>query len=599
MRQPFPCGASTRSMVELFLLWTTSDRYELFGRRGDAINLRSETSIVCGDLMKENAALRAIQRRWWIVVFFAVLGAVVGALPEPEKVEEQVRTFTATHTLLLNDTSDQSGTSVVSPNQVTLFVGTGEVPLRAAETLGFEGNPATLASQVKSEFDFSNGALTITANGTDADRVVLVTDTFADGLVSYLAERQDVTYQERLAASIERLSELEIQLTDLTRELARDEDDPVLKAQQSAISRQYSVAFEQSDELATSPPVIGFTTLERAQAVETTDRGLGAPKSRASRAMLGAIVGATLGLGLAMLLGLADRRIRSKEQAEDALGLRAQVLIPKVRTKDRDQLIIDPRRHDGLSDAYRTVRNVVTFTHGPKQEDERAPVTLVVSPSAGDGKTSMSANLAAALAEAGKRTVLINADFRRPRLSTVFGPEAEAPLPFMLEDVESLGGPMLLNRTGVSHLRVLDLSRVDAPAGKLVRVTADKLDEISRMCDHIVIDTSPIGATAEVLDLVPYADAIVMTVRVGNSTVSRAQRAAALLRELTSVPMILAVGGLKSEKSEYDEYSDDRLAVVNKPRRRWSRPSATSEADGSAKDPTGEQEMQLDFDSVE
>jgi hypothetical protein len=86
--------------------------------------------------MKENSALRAIQRRWRIVVLFGGLGAVFGALPEPEKVEEQVRTFTATHTLLLNDTSDQSGTSVVSPNQVTLFVGTGEVPLRAAFEIG-------------------------------------------------------------------------------------------------------------------------------------------------------------------------------------------------------------------------------------------------------------------------------------------------------------------------------------------------------------------------------------------------------------------------------------------------------------------------------
>ena len=169
----------------------------------------------------------------------------------------------------------------------------------------------------------------------------------------------------------------------------------------------------------------------------------------------------------------------------------------------------------------------------------------------------------------------------------------------MLEDVESLRGPMLLNRTGVPHLRILDLSRVDAPAGKLVRVTADKLDEISRMCDHVVIDTSPIGATAEVLDLVPYADAIVMTVRVGNSTVSRAQRAVALLRELTSVPMLLAVGGLKSEKSEYDEYSDDRLNPRPARRRWWRRSSATADGDVLSKDPTNEQEMQLDFEPAE
>jgi Mrp family chromosome partitioning ATPase len=403
-----------------------------------------------------------------------------------------------------------------------------------------------------------------------------------------------------LAAALERLTTLESQLTELTRELARDVEDPILNAQQSAIARQYSVAFEQSDDLATSPPVIGFTTLERAQAVETTDRGLGAPTSRASRALLGAIVGAALGLGLAMLLGLADRRIRSKEQAEGALGLRAQVLIPKVRGADRDQLVIRANRHDPLTDAYRTVRNVVSFTHGQKEPDGPARVTLVVSPSAGDGKTSLSANLAAALAEAGQRTVIINADFRRPRLSTVFGPDAEQPLPFMLEDVEILDGTAMLNRTGIDRLRVLDLSNVDAPAGELVRATVDKLEGIAHVCDHIIIDTSPIGATAEVLDLVPYADAIVMTLRIGNSTVQRAQRSVALLRDLTSVPMLLVLGGMKAEKSEYDEYSDDRVKPARTPRRRWRRSSATKgDGDVASEDLTNEDEFQLDLDSVE
>src|SRR4051812_43061283 len=106
--------------------------------------------------MNNTSPLSAVRRRWWIVVLMAMAGGILGALPQPEKVEEQVRTFSATHTLLLNETVDEtSSASAISPQQVTLFVTTGEVPERVSKAIGYDGNPATLASQVTSAFDFS------------------------------------------------------------------------------------------------------------------------------------------------------------------------------------------------------------------------------------------------------------------------------------------------------------------------------------------------------------------------------------------------------------------------------------------------------------
>lgn len=517
--------------------------------------------------MKDNPALGAIRQRWWILVVFLAIGAVLGALPEPQQVAEQERTFTATHTLLLNDTSDQEVASTISPGQVTLFATTGEVPQRAAASLEFSGNAATLASQVTPAFDFTNGALTISATGTDATRTEQIADTFADELVAYLAERQDVVYQERLARSLDRVSELEEELVTISQDLARSPEDPVLLSQQSAISRRYAVAFEQSQTLEASPPAVGFTTLQRAQAVETTDRGLGAPRSRMSRGVLGGIVGVLVGFGVVVLLGVLDRRIRTREQAEDALDLRARVLIPKVRDRERDQLVVRADRHDALADSYRTLRNVVGFVLGPEVRD-RAPIVMVVSPSPGDGKTSLAVNLAAASAESGRRTVLINADFRRPRLAGVF--EAiggEQPLPFMLEDVNRLTAKTLLTNSGIDRLKLLDLSRVSADAGELVRSSAGKLDEVAAIADAVFIDTSPIGATAEVLDMLPHADAIVIVARVGHTTIAQAQRSIAILRDLTTVPILLALGGLKDQGTSYDEYSD-RLKPGRENRRR-------------------------------
>jgi Mrp family chromosome partitioning ATPase len=504
--------------------------------------------------MNNTSALGSVMRRWWVPVLLAVIGAVAGALPEPERVEDQIRTFTATHTLLLNDSENiQFSNPAVSPNQVPLFVTTGEVPARAAEALGFDGNPASLASQVNSEFAFDTGALTITTTQTDAAFAESVADAFADELVLYLAERQDLVYQNRISATLERLSALEVELNSLTQELGRDPENPVLQAQQSAVSRQYSVAFEQSEELAANPPLLGFTTLQRAQAVEITDRGLSAPTSRSSRALIGAVVGLALGVGIALLLGRVDRRLRTRDQAEEITDLRARVLIPRVKDPDRDRLVVAAGRHDPLSDSYRTVRNVVGFVLSGREPSDQAPVTLVVSPGPGDGKTSLAVNLAAAFAETGQRTALVNTDFRRPRMSQALGLPTQH-LPFLPEDLPVLDTRALLSKTDRAGLVMMDLSAIDGSPSDLVRGTTDKLGEICRIADTVVIDTSPVGATAEVLELVPHADVILVTIRLGHTTIQAAQRTVGILRDLTRVPILLVITGAKQERVGYYEY---------------------------------------------
>ena len=529
--------------------------------------------------MNNFSPLGSLRRRWWVIVLMAIIGAIFGALPQPENVEEQVRTFSATHTLLLNnEVSEQASASAISPQQVTLFVTTGEVPARVAAEIGYDGNPASLASQVTSIFDFNTGALTISTTGEDAARTELITDTFADELNSYLAGRQDEIYEERLAAALERLSELETELNDITFEVASDPESPTLLAQQGAISRQYSVAFEQSELLQANPPLLGFTTLQRAQAVETTDQGLGAPTSRSSRALLGALVGAALGAGVALLLGQLDRRLRTREQAESIMDMRARVMIPKVRDNDRDQLVVARGRHDPLSDAYRTVRNVVGFVQGPAEPNGRARVTMIVSPGPGDGKTSLEANLAAAMAENGQRTILVNTDFRRPRLASALGAEAMTPLPFMLEDLPTLDAKSLLNKTDRSHLLLMDLSTIEGSAGELVRATIEKLPALGELADSIVIDTSPVAATAEVLELIPHADAIVVVARVGGTQISAAQRTIAILRDLATVPMILVLGGMKLDKANYYEYTDRQGGGPSFPWWRRSKPAEKQES---------------------
>lgn len=531
-----------------------------------------------------------------MVVSLLALGVAIGALPRPSTTVDAVTTWQANHTLLLSNTSPTQNiySDPVTFNQLQLFAVTGEVPKRAAQKLGFAGEPAALAAQVTVQVDQSTGAVRIGTRQGTADEAVLVADTFAEELTSYLSERQDNLRSLRLAAALEQVEALEREITPLQQQVASNPDDAILRSRLDALSREYSVAYESYRQLQQDQGQLQLTTLERAQAIAITDRGLSAPRSRTSRGLLGGVVGGAAGVGAALLLARADRRVRTRSQAEAIVGVRSHVSIPA--SKDRaNELVVRPGRHDPLSDAYRTLRSVVAFVEaGAAKAEGRVPVVLVVSGSSGDGKTSITANLAAAFVESGTRTVAVNTDFRRPALTQrLIGRKAEA-MGFAADELSTIPLSIALARTQYEGLVVLDLAGNRASPGELARVTAARLPEfVTLSAGMIVVDTSPVGVTAEVLELVPSADVIVMAVRVDHTMVDAVQRTVDTIRGLSHAPLLLAMVGEKAERIGYYEYAgwlDHGLADLQaahadkqpdangrrRPERRLGRRSSTS-----------------------
>jgi len=527
----------------------------------------------------------ALRRRWWIVVLLAAVGLLLGALPNPTTTADAPDrnvTYKANHTLLV---SDPTGTDLFQNqttfNQLELFATVGEVPARAAKRLGYDGEPAQLASELTVELNAQTGAIRIGTEQATAQRAVDIADAFAEELTTYLAERQDALTEQRSVAVQKRLDDLQKQVRDLQSKLALNQNDEVVRAELDAISRRYSAAYEQQSSLGDTQALIVLTTLESAQPVKVASsagRGLVAPRSRLSRGVLGGLLGGLLGAALALVLARADRRIRTRSQAEQIYGLRANVTIPVAPNDQARGIVVSPTRHDGLSDAYRTLRSVLGFVEGGAAKDEgRAPIVLVVSASPGDGKTSVTANLAAAFVETGSRTIAVNTDFRRPTLSTRILGSKPQPMGFSAAELASLPPRFLLNRTPVPGLALMDLAGVPGGThGGLARTTAQFLPRLAKLADAIVVDSSPIGATAEVLELVPLADVIVVVTRLGNTSISTAERTIEVLRSLTTADMLLAVVGDASDKGnyyyyyEYGSYGADYNRTRRTPRsKRW------------------------------
>jgi len=507
--------------------------------------------------MNDISTLGALRNRWWIIPLLGVVGALLAAIPTPDRVATQTDTtrYRATHTMLLSAEGTEADWAI-SPRQVTLFATTGDVPKRVKAEIDYIGSGADLAAQIEVKFDQTTQALTFATTQDTAEQAVLVADTFASVTSAFVAERQDKLRDDRLAAAIQRLDSLTDELNDVTRRLAAKPDDPELLAQRDAISRRYSVAFEQNAALQEQTSTLVFSTLASAEAVPVADSGLGAPQSRSLRALIGGAVGVMLAVGLAMLLSRIDRRVRTAEQAERITGLRPRVLIPRARDEASVARIVTPERHDMLADAYRTLRNVVGFVNASLPPVDRARVMLVVSPGASEGKTTVVSNLAATLAETGQRVVAVNTDFRRPQLTNRLT-DGPVKLPYTLNDLATAKPYQLLRKTKIANVALLDLSSLGVP-DELARATAALMPRMATVSDSVVIDSSPVSATAEVLELVPQADVIVVVVRLGRSDVRAVERTMATLRDLTKAPLLLVLVGVEQSRNYYNYYYADR-----------------------------------------
>lgn len=499
--------------------------------------------------MDRETGLAVLRPYWWVIVLFTVVGAVLGALPEPSTTQDSSVSYQATHTLLMQSTSGNLYSDPVFLSQIQLFATIGEVPKRAAARLGV--SVAEVA--VSPALDQTNGAFSITASGADPQTVVEVADTVADELTKYIGEYQDDQINNRLAANRTRQGDLVDKIRGLEIEVAKNPDDNVKAAQLDAVRNQYVVVLQQFDSLTSDQTgFIQSFTLQTAAPIEILNQGLQAPKSRSSRGLFAGVAGLIVGVAIAFVLGRLDRRIRTRAQAETVVGMRSQVSIPVAGPESLAGVVVLPNRHDPLSDAYRSLRSVIEFAEaGEAKAAGRIPVIVVVSPTPGDGKTSVSANLAVAFVESGRKTIAVNADFRRPALVARLSVTALPDLTMDLDELAEQPATSLLNKSSLAGLAILDVSSVKAPPGDLARVTAKAIPEFADVADVIVVDTSPMTATAEVLELIPTADVVVMVMRINQTPTAAALRAIDTLRSLNPRHLLLTVVGESAERSSY------------------------------------------------
>jgi len=227
-------------------------------------------------------------------------------------------------------------------------------------------------------------------------------------------------------------------------------------------------------------------------------------------AALAILLSVVLAIGTALGLEFLDNRVRTSVDAQRLLQLPVTGIIPATEGSPRE---LPQYTHlqplSPVAEAYRFLRTDLLFT----ARDHPLQSIMVATAKPGHGGTTTISNLAIAMAQAGKRVVLVDADLRRPRLHEVFGVENETGLTDVLHD--ELLVTDVLKSTAVDNLLLLPAGSSTRHPSELLASERMKqvLDTLKAYSDFVFFDVPSAIAFADAAILSSLMDGVLIVVR--------------------------------------------------------------------------------------
>ena len=307
------------------------------------------------------------------------------------------------------------------------------------------------------------------------------------------------------------------------------------------------------------------------------------PQSAISpRPLVNAAIAAFVGLLIASALAFAaeylNERFKSPDDVRATVGLPTLGEIVRMRwDRRRPELyglatIVFPR--SPAAEAYRALRTNVEFA----SVDAPLHSLLVTSAVPGEGKTLTAANLAVAFAQAGKRVLLVDADFRRPSVDRVFGlPNGRGFTTLFRYDVVTL--TTVTQQVDQDNLHVLTTGPTPPNPSELLgsQRMRSMLAEMESLYDLVVVDSPPVRAVTDATILSSLVDGTVLVVDAVVSRHSTVRHSVEALRKANANLLGVVLNRLpaRSYSAYHDYHSNEAAPPSDRERAAAVRSSAT------------------------
>lgn len=329
----------------------------------------------------------------------------------------------------------------------------------------------------------------------------------------------------------------------------------VLQSDYERAKKQIDLLEERTKELNISGKVGGLTVaiLERA-GIAATPSEPQATKIWATALFFGVFAGT----GLALVREMVDKRIRSVQEVTALLRLPVLGVIPRMRSSVRDsRLRTQTMRLNPISpeaEAFRRLRAQLLLG----LPNDKTKTILVTSPASRDGKTLVTSNLALAMAQAGKRVLIVDADCRAPEQHENFQKDRQRK---GLSSV--LAGEMTLENaiesTGTPNLDILtcgpDLpNTIEILGGERSGAIVAAL---TKEYDSVLIDSPPVLCCSDAQVLAAHCNSVVLVLRADTSTRMDSLQACGELIAVNAHILGVVVNAVSRKCDYYHRYPHD------------------------------------------
>jgi polysaccharide biosynthesis transport protein len=464
------------------------------------------------------------RRKWWALAPIALLlSASLGSSFATDEVYEASTTMILADRVAERLFDSAAGTFTDAQRRVEneiQFLESAQVRGLTGEALG-RSVPKVDGRQIG-----QTDAIDVVVRSGDPEFAAEAADAYA---LAYIEFRRTQAVNDLLAAS----ELVQDQITDL--ETARDALPTSDTAGRANLQDQITAFQERLNSFQVDASLrAGGAQIAEPAAVPSTPV---APRP-VRNAVLALALGALLGIGLAFTVELLDDRLHTRDELSALTQRPVLASIPLVKTLPNDNAgamvtIGDPA--SVAAEAYRGLRTSIQFVtlDGPRR-------LLMTSAMPGDGKSTTTANLGVVFAAIGFRTLLVDADLRRPKLSRLLELESgELPL----GDGPGLSTVLLGSHevddairtvAGVERLDLLPTGTLPPNPSELLSLpAADKLfAELGQRYDLVLVDTAPVLAVTDAQVLATKLDGVMLVVDASRAT--RTSTAAAT-GQITSV----------------------------------------------------------------
>lgn len=498
-------------------------------------------------------------RKWWWLILLATLIATTASYLVTRQQPPIYRTRT---TVLVGNTIENpnpSGYEVYLAQQLANtyadIVMRENVRRAVMAALGLQWLPEYDARVVA-----NTQLVELSVTDIDPGRARAVANELANQLIRLSPTDPDAQDQARQEFINQQLNDLETSIRDTSTEITEKQQDLADLTSARQIADTQTAIRGLQDKLATLQAnyaaMLANTQRGAVNAISIIEPAalpwVPIGPNKVATILLAAMIGFVLAVASAYLLEYLDDTLRTPEDVQASLNLTTIGIIPQVSEQEAGIVMMGDNRSP-VRESYRVLRTNLQFA----AVDRPLDVLLVTSAAPSEGKSMTAANLGAAIAQTGRRVILVDTDLHRPRQHRLFKVRNSVGVTTgLLEDQPNIDD--ILQETSVPGLRVLTSGPLPPNPAELLGSARMRslLTALKAEADVVVLDSPPISALSDAAVLSTQADGVVMVLEAGKTRRPFAQRALEALNRVNAHVVGAVLNRVPKRGFGYYYYSD-------------------------------------------